>query len=185
MFQISRRADYALRIMIELGVAGEQQRLQSREISNLTAVPKAFLHKISADLVKAGLVRTYSGPNGGLTLNRSLPEINLLHILEAVEGPLLVNICQLRPGECPRDQICPGHDFWGRLQASIGRQLEEETLEKMVAEVAISRCKGCELCKVVCDAAKHSAIEMVAVSSDGTLLEKAGEAAELGQAYAG
>ena len=57
--------------------------------------------------------------------------------------------------------------------------------DKMVAEVYIERCKGCELCKVVCDAAKHAAIEMVAVSSDGTLLDKAGEAAELGQAYQG
>ena len=57
--------------------------------------------------------------------------------------------------------------------------------EKMIAEVVINRCKGCELCKVVCDAAKHEAIAMVAVSSDGTLLEKAGEAAELGQAYQG
>ena len=41
------------------------------------------------------------------------------------------------------------------------------------------------MCKVVCDAAKHQAIEMVAVNSDGTLMDKAGEAAELGQAYQG
>ena len=57
--------------------------------------------------------------------------------------------------------------------------------EKMIAEVIIARCKGCELCKVVCDAAKHEAIDMVAVNSDGTLMDKAGEAAELGQAYSG
>jgi hypothetical protein len=37
----------------------------------------------------------------------------------------------------------------------------------------------------VCDAAKHEAIDMVAVNSDGTLMDKAGEAAELGQAYQG
>jgi pyruvate ferredoxin oxidoreductase delta subunit len=57
--------------------------------------------------------------------------------------------------------------------------------EKMVAEVVINRCKGCELCMVVCDAAKHNAIAMVAVGADGKLMDHAGEAAELGQAYQG
>ena len=51
--------------------------------------------------------------------------------------------------------------------------------------VIMDRCKGCELCKVVCDAAKHEAIDMVAVSADGSVMDKAGEAAELGQAYQG
>ncbi len=57
--------------------------------------------------------------------------------------------------------------------------------ETMVAEVVIDRCKGCELCKVVCDAAKHDAIQMVAVSATGSLMDKAGESAGLGQAYQG
>ena len=52
-------------------------------------------------------------------------------------------------------------------------------------ENQMDRCKGCELCKVVCDAAKHEAIDMVAVSADGSVMDKAGEAAELGQAYQG
>jgi pyruvate ferredoxin oxidoreductase delta subunit len=56
---------------------------------------------------------------------------------------------------------------------------------KMVAEVNIGRCKGCELCVVVCNAAKHMAIEMQAVSSSGTLMSHKGESAALGQAYQG
>ena len=58
-------------------------------------------------------------------------------------------------------------------------------VEKLVAEVVINRCKGCELCKVVCDSAKHEAIDMVSVSANGSLMESAGESAELGQAYQG
>ena len=58
-------------------------------------------------------------------------------------------------------------------------------VEKLVAEVFINRCKGCELCKVVCDAAKHEAIDMVAVSANGQLMDQAGESAGLGQAYQG
>ncbi len=55
----------------------------------------------------------------------------------------------------------------------------------MVAEVTIDRCKGCDLCVVVCDAAKHYAITMQAVSATGQLMSKKGESAAIGQAYQG
>jgi len=99
-----------------------------------TSVPKAFLHKITADLVKAGLVKTYPGPAGGLALARPAHSVNLLQILEAIEGPICVNICQLRPRECPRDLICPAHTVWGRLQGMIIQQLQNTVLDKLVEE---------------------------------------------------
>lgn len=141
MFQVSRRADYALRIMIELGVVGERKRLPAREISRSTGVPKAFLHKITADLVKAGLVRTYSGPQGGLALAKTADQINMLHIVEAVEGPIYVNICLIRPQECPRDRICPGHNFWDRLQSNLVQQLTDASLADLAAEAQLLRKK--------------------------------------------
>jgi Rrf2 family protein len=133
MFQISRRADYAIRIMIELGLQAEQC-VPSREISRRTNVSKAFLHKITADLVKANLIRTQAGPKGGLRLNHPLTQINLQQILEAVEGPICLNICLLHPRECERDAICPAHDFWGRLQTSIVAQLQAATLAELIKE---------------------------------------------------
>lgn len=147
MFQVSRRADYAVRIMVDLGLrkkrpsSGESQRTAAQEVAKSTAVPKAFLHKISADLVKAGLLRTYSGPAGGLELARPTANISMREILEAIEGPLCLNSCLLRPQECPRDHLCPAHSFWGRLQISILKQLEETTLELLVEE-ALALRKG-------------------------------------------
>jgi Rrf2 family protein len=135
MFQISRRVDYAIRIMVELGLHQiARDYLPAREISRQTDVPKAFLHKITADLVRAGLVRTYSGPKGGLALARPTDQINMLHILEAIDGPVLLNTCLLRPRECPRDLVCAGHGFWGRMQAMVIAELQAGTLEKLVAE---------------------------------------------------
>ena len=58
--------------------------------------------------------------------------------------------------------------------------------EKMKAEVITERCKGCDLCKVVCST--HNAISMHPVNaSTGEVIyeRKAGEAAGLGQAYSG
>lgn len=134
LFEITRRADYATRMMLELGEQAEGEWMLTERIVRNTSVPKAFLHKITADLVKAGLVKTYPGPTGGLALARPAHTINLLHILEAIEGPICVNICQLRPRECPRDLICPAHTVWGRLQGMIIQQLQSAILNQLVEE---------------------------------------------------
>jgi len=133
MFQLSRRADYAVRIMLELGLQSGEW-VASRQISRRTNVPKAFLHKITADLVKANLVQTQAGPSGGLQLTSPVTQINLLHILEAVEGPICLNTCLIRPQECERDAVCPAHSFWGRLQTSIMEQLQAATLSELIKE---------------------------------------------------
>ncbi len=57
---------------------------------------------------------------------------------------------------------------------------------KMKAFVVIDRCKGCELCAVVCNAAKHEAILMAPVNAatgEVVLTAKKTESAGLGQAY--
>ncbi len=139
MFQISRRADYAVRIMIELGLQGEGTAVPARQIARRTGVPKAFLHKIAADLVKADLVRTFAGPGGGVALARPLPTVNMLQILEATDGPVCLNSCLLRPQECPFDQICSAHTTWGRLQNIIVQELQAATLQHLVEEAQVYR----------------------------------------------
>jgi Rrf2 family iron-sulfur cluster assembly transcriptional regulator len=134
MFPLTRRADYAVRIMLELGDKADGQRMPAAQVAQKAGIPLAFLHKIVADLVKAGLVQTYSGPNGGLMLAQPVESINLVHILKAIEGPIYLNTCLVRPKECPRDQTCSVHNFLGRLQANIIQQLQEATLDKLVAE---------------------------------------------------
>lgn len=58
--------------------------------------------------------------------------------------------------------------------------------EKMKAEVVINRCKGCDLCRVVCST--HNAITMHPVNQSTGEIILEGEEAEtagLGQAYSG
>ena len=134
MFQVSRRVDYAVRIMIELGMQPTGSFMSARRVSARTAVPKAFLHKITADLVRTNLIVTQTGPTGGLALQQPCDEITLLRIVEAIEGPICLNICLLRPQECSRDRICPGHDVWGRLQLMVINELQNTSLAGLVEE---------------------------------------------------
>lgn len=134
MFPLTRRADYAVRIMLELGDKAAGTRVPAVQVAQRAGVPLAFMRKIVADLIKSGLIRAYSGPRGGVTLAQPAARINLVHILEAIEGPICLNSCLVRPHECPRDRICPVHSFLGQLQAGIMHQLQEATLDKLVAE---------------------------------------------------
>jgi Rrf2 family protein len=134
MFQISRRVDYAVRMMIELGMQPVGVFMPARRVAARTAVPKAFLHKITADLVQANLIQTQTGPSGGLALQKECSEINLLQIVEAIEGPICLNVCLIRPHECNRDRICPGHEVWGQLQMMIAAELQNTCLAALVRE---------------------------------------------------
>lgn len=132
--EITRRADYATRLMIELGKQTDQTWVSAEKLRQETGVPKPFLHKITADLVRADLVKTFPGPTGGLALARPQNKINLLQILEAIDGAICINVCQLRPQECPRDRICPAHTVWGDLQMTISRKLQSVSLADLVKQ---------------------------------------------------
>lgn len=135
MLEISRRADYGVRIMIELGKRPER-RIPAGDLVGMTGVPKPFLHKIIADLARVGLIRTFQGPTGGVELGRQPEQISMLDILEASDGPVCMNICLARPHECPRDSVCPAHTFWGRLQSMVVAEMRAMTLDKLIEEAA-------------------------------------------------
>lgn len=134
MFQVTRRVDYAMRMMIELGQMDPGDCLSARNLSRKTAVPKAFLHKITAELARAELVRTFAGAQGGLALAKPAQEISLFQVIEAVEGSFCLNTCLIQPRECPRDVICPGHGLWGRVQNTLVKELKAISIAELSAE---------------------------------------------------
>jgi DNA-binding IscR family transcriptional regulator len=64
MFGVTRRADYGVRIMIELGLAEGQGRLTSARLARKANVPLVFALNIVVRLDAAGLLRTTPGPSG-------------------------------------------------------------------------------------------------------------------------
>jgi Rrf2 family protein len=61
---------------------------RAREIAGAAGLSDAFLAKVLAQLVKAGLARSVKGPGGGYSLARAPKEITLLDIIEAADGPI-------------------------------------------------------------------------------------------------
>lgn len=145
MFKISKRMDYAVRILVQLGLAGVEERVMSGALAGASGVPEAFLRKITADLVRHHLVHTYAGPNGGVALAQEPHQITMLQVYTAVEGPVSLSLCLLEPDLCALAATCAGYDYWDHLQAVIVRELEAATLDTLmdqaIALKAAPRCK--------------------------------------------
>lgn len=137
MFRINRRTDYAVRVMLCLAKRPYSSRLSTQTIQDEMLTPRAFLQRIIADLSKAELICTYPGPNGGVQLARQAAEINLRHIWEAIEGPLMISECIEAPQDCPLNAGCPVRSHWCRLQANIAQELENISLEELAVEARL------------------------------------------------
>src|SRR5688500_8148102 len=93
-FQISRKIEYGMRAMIFLASQPLERTVPFREIARRMDVPEDFLAKILKTLVERNMVRSTRGAHGGYTLARPAREVSFLDVIEAVEGPVVVNVCQ-------------------------------------------------------------------------------------------
>jgi len=113
--EITRQADYAVRAVLELALQPSGARLSCETIAQRHSIPLAFLTKISARLAAEGIVHSQRGVNGGVQLARPPEEINLLEVVEAIDGPVTFNRCNRQPSECARSRTCPVHPIWAEL----------------------------------------------------------------------
>lgn len=136
--EISRRTDYGVRVILDLANLSDGERASTHEIANRQHIPNPFLAKIISQLSLSGLVTTYRGAGGGVRLARPSSEITLLHVIEALDGPIQLNRCLIQPGACPQDTRCPVHDVWAQAQAGIVDLLGSTTFEQL-AESALRK----------------------------------------------
>jgi Rrf2 family transcriptional regulator, iron-sulfur cluster assembly transcription factor len=131
MLHITRKGDYAVRGMVYLAMKPIDQMSLISEMASVIDVSPALLAKIFQNLSKLGLVKSYRGVGGGFMLGRPAEEISLLSIVEAVEGPIVLNRCLLRPGTCDRDAECTVHPVWKEVQEKMRTILGNVTLKHL------------------------------------------------------
>jgi Rrf2 family protein len=121
--QITRQADYALRAVIYLSRLGPEQRAATSQIAIDQRIPPSFLAKIVSQLSVAGLLQTSRGARGGVSLARSPQEISVLEVVEAIDGPILLNECVGCGGVCTFGDTCPMKPVWTETQADLVSRL--------------------------------------------------------------
>jgi len=138
MLRINRQTDYAVRVVLALAKLGEGMRVSSADVQREMLIPPAFISRIVAQLARKGLVQTFPGRDGGLSLPCPASKITLRDVVEAFEGPILLSQCLKVKGEddCPFQTNCPVRSKWGRVQVAMMREMAAITFESLVEEAA-------------------------------------------------
>lgn len=128
---ISRKTDYALRILSLLVESGSGM-LSVRTAAERVDVPYSFARSIQHELVQAGIIESLRGVHGGMRLKVDPAELTIRAIVEASQGPLVMNDCTAPGGDCARSSQCCYHPIWAGAQALLANYLDSVTLADVV-----------------------------------------------------
>jgi Rrf2 family protein len=129
---LRRNTDYALRAMVNLAGHYGNEPLSTRTIATKEDIPYQLACKIMQKLHNAGLVKSCMGPRGGFQLSRRPSKINLLELIEVIQGPVSLNRCLLSVDVCPRQPGCVVSTTLYELQQHIEHFLAGITLTKLL-----------------------------------------------------
>lgn len=125
---LPKTAEYALRAVVWLARKPDQPESADR-IANAICVPRRYLHKVLQDLVKAGLVRSKSGPGGGYRLGGIPENTSILDIVNAVGSIERIRACPL--GLDSHTSLCPLHQELDEAYAAMEKAFSRVTVAQV------------------------------------------------------
>ncbi len=136
--KLSKRGEYALRSLINLGIAAKVGRSLVRvtELAKAEDMPVKFLEQIMQQLREAGYVASERGKLGGYRLARPAARIAVGEIVRLIDGPLApigcVSQTAYEPCNCPDPEHCGLRMLMLDVRNAIAAILDRYTLADVV-----------------------------------------------------
>jgi len=136
---LSQKARYALRALVELARAEEDQ-LTSGEIAERADAPRKFLEAILLETTRRGLVVSRRGKFGGYALARPADKISFAEVIRVIDGPLALAPCVSRTAfrkctDCTSLEACTLRGALLKARDATAAVLEAHTLADAAREV--------------------------------------------------
>jgi Rrf2 family protein len=134
MIKLSTKGRYGTRFMLNLA----RRSKYGDNIANLKAISKdeeisvGYLEQIILPLKNNKLIKITQGAKRGYTLARPPAEIQLIEIIEAVEGPISLVNCIDDEDFCHRIKICTTYEIWKDLSTVVRDYFKNLTLGDLV-----------------------------------------------------
>ena len=135
---LSKKAEYALRALINLGIAAQMGRtaLPGAELAETNRLPLKFVERILQELRDAGMVETHRGKNGGYTLTDMGTATKMGDIVRLMDGRLAPICCAsefaYQKCSCPDEAHCGLRMVMIDVRNAIANILDRYTLAQVV-----------------------------------------------------
>ena len=137
---LSKSAKYALKAVLYLSIhSDENKKVMAKDISKPINLPKAYTAKLLQTLVKANIISSTKGPNGGFYLTEENKKAPLINIVYAIEGDLKLNSCLLSIEKCNKEMPCPLHHLTATSRKNFIHQLKSNIIDDAANDVALGR----------------------------------------------
>ncbi|MDU4694475.1 MAG: Rrf2 family transcriptional regulator [Paenibacillus sp.] len=128
----SKATDYALHTMLFLAAATPQKPMGVQQLAERHKVSPTYLSKILTKLVKAGMIESTPGANGGYRLKRDWENISFLDIIHAIEGTASLFDCSFEHGpDCPIQKVVLS------AEEKMEEQLRNQKISELVKDLKI------------------------------------------------
>ena len=145
--KLSKKGEYALRSLINLGIAAEMKRklVQVSELAENEQLPVKFLEQILQALKDAGFVASQRGKFGGYRLAKPASKIFIGEVVRLIDGPLApigcVSQTAYEPCTCPDEAHCGLRMLMVDVRNAIAGILDRYTLADVV-EITLRRMRS-------------------------------------------
>jgi Rrf2 family iron-sulfur cluster assembly transcriptional regulator len=128
---LNKTTEYGIRAVIYIAL-NKTKYLMTKEIAKELKIPQHFLAKVIQRLVKAKIIFSKRGKNGGLVLKKSPEKLKIIDIVLALEGDDLFKKCVLGLPNCSDKNPCPVHQNWSIIREQIKQMLSGKTLSELI-----------------------------------------------------
>ena len=143
---LSKKAEYALRAAIHLGMATALGRatVSGAELAEANRLPLKFIERILQELREAGIVETTRGKFGGYALAKPAGQIGIGELIRLVDGRLAPICCAsesaYQPCTCPDEDHCGLRMLMIDVRNAVANLLDRYSVAQVV-EVTLRKMR--------------------------------------------
>ena len=130
--KISTKGTYALTIMTNIAKIGNDKSMTVSMLAEKTNISEKYIEQIVSKLLKAKLLISFRGANGGYKLSKKASEISVGEIMRSTEGNMKSVSCMEEGAKCDMLEKCLTVNVWVGLNKVVNDYLNSVTLDDII-----------------------------------------------------